>query len=191
MNCDSFIGCIELIYGARPIHVSCGSSAGLNARVFPDHGLPFEVAGGICHYLHPGNQFEYLLLRGENYQASLKLFHALQNLNQGDIVAVAGISFGQQVILASQAVGATGCVVAIDPSPNALLRTRMNLTLNSPTANVRLVSCWPRRASYNSCHRNHDQWRCPFRIIYQARRRIPVFCLCGNSPTDPSTASRR
>jgi FkbM family methyltransferase len=111
----------------------------IERRLFPEQGIPFEVEGGIRLYLHPRFRAEDQLLRRRKYQPSLCQFMR-QNLNAGDIVAIAGVSFGHQVIIASQSVGASGSVIAIDPSPAALVRAHANLVLNSIDANVKLVS---------------------------------------------------
>src|SRR6516162_10031609 len=66
----------------------------MERRLFPDRGLPFDVDGGIRQYINPDNEFEYLLLKGGQYQVSLNQFMR-QNLNQGNSVGIAGISFGQ------------------------------------------------------------------------------------------------
>jgi FkbM family methyltransferase len=111
----------------------------IERRLFPSEGLPFDVGDGVRLYLHPRHEVEAKLLRRQPFQASLNQF-IKQNLGAGDVVAIAGVSFGHQPILASRAVGPTGCVVAIDPAPRALLRAQMNLSLNGAGDNVRLVS---------------------------------------------------
>jgi FkbM family methyltransferase len=111
----------------------------IERRLFPDQGLPFQVEDGIHLYLHPRYEVEYKLLHRRQYQASLCRFMR-QNLSSGDIVAIAGVSFGHQTIIASKAVGTSGSVIAIDPSPGALIRTHSNLLLNSVGGNVKLVS---------------------------------------------------
>jgi FkbM family methyltransferase len=155
----------------------------IERRLFPDQGLPFEVDGGIRQYVHPSNEFEYLLLKGGKYQPSLNQFMC-QNLIAGDSVAIAGISFGQQVVLASRAVGPSGKVIGIDPSPTALLRARMNLSLNNLGNNVRLVSaglgdhstCLP-IAAMTTASINHgsfikQQGELPFYVIVETLPKI-------------------
>jgi FkbM family methyltransferase len=111
----------------------------LETFMFPKQGLPFEVDGGIRLHIHPGIATEYNLLKGGTYQKTLNTFTE-QNIGAGETVLIAGVSFGQQVILASRAVGPDGHVVAVDPAPHALLRAQCNLTLNNWTRNVQLVS---------------------------------------------------
>jgi FkbM family methyltransferase len=62
------------------------------------------------------------------------------NIRAEETVAIAGISFGQQVIVASRAVGIRGRVIAIDPHPAALTQARKNIVLNDLPNNIFLVS---------------------------------------------------
>jgi FkbM family methyltransferase len=110
----------------------------LTRILFPDQGIPFEIDDGIWMYLHPRWIWEYHLLKGGRYQPNLCRFMQL-NVKTGETVAIAGASFGQQVILASRAVGASGHVIAVDPHPAALVRARQNIALNDPPNNIWLV----------------------------------------------------
>jgi FkbM family methyltransferase len=111
----------------------------LEHRLFPEHGRVFAVDHNLNILLHPRDYHEYELLRTGSYESSLLTF-VEANLEIGDHVVMAGISFGMNPIVASKAVGPTGCVVAIDPHPKALLRARENMLLNRPTDNIRLVA---------------------------------------------------
>ena len=111
----------------------------LEQLIFPERGLPFETHGGIRMYLHPRFEWERHLLRGGTYQPGLCRF-IKTNILPGETVAIAGIGFGQQIIIASRATGSNGYVVGIDPHPAALVRARDNIALNNHPDNIKLVS---------------------------------------------------
>src|SRR5262249_23202877 len=110
----------------------------LDRILFPDQGIPFEIDGGIRMYLHPRGAWEHHLLKGGQYQPNLHRFMQL-NVKAGETVAIGGISFGQEVILASKVVGASGRVIAVEAHPAALVRTRQNIGLNDLPNNISLV----------------------------------------------------
>jgi FkbM family methyltransferase len=111
----------------------------LERRIFPSEGIAFDVDGGIKMYLHPNHFWEYHLLKHGRYQPGLNAFMQ-KNLVPGDKIVIAGISFGQQLILASRCVGVDGRVIGVDPHPAALVRTMRNLSINNLGDNVLLVS---------------------------------------------------
>src|SRR5262245_65746531 len=89
--------------------------------IFPDNGLPCLTDGDIWMRLHPKEYWEAHMLKGGHYHSAIRRFME-NNLKQRDIVVIAGVSFGQQVILASRIVGERGRVVAVDPHPAALIQ---------------------------------------------------------------------
>jgi FkbM family methyltransferase len=110
----------------------------LERTIVPEGGIPCETDGGVRMYLHPRKYWERHLLSGGQYHPGLVHFMRM-NIRAGETVAIAGISFGQQVIIASRAVGAHGRVIAIDPHPAAMMQARKNIALNELPNNVFLV----------------------------------------------------
>lgn len=140
LNSPSRLGAVYRTYLRAPTHpCKLRFLRILEKYIFPEQGLPFDVDGGIRLYAHPKFSAEYNLIKGNGYQKSLNSF-VDQNIRPGDTVVIGGVSFGQQAILASRAVGQGGHVVAVDPAPHALLRAQSNLGLNKWTGNVHLVS---------------------------------------------------
>jgi FkbM family methyltransferase len=126
-------------YLRGPNHPMKGRVLGLLERtIVPDEGIPSETDGGVRMYLHPRRYWERHLLSGGQYHSGLTHFIRM-NIRAGETVAFAGISFGQQVIVASRVAGAHGRVVGIDPHPAALMQARNNIALNELPNNVFLV----------------------------------------------------
>jgi FkbM family methyltransferase len=126
-------------YAGGPDHPMKGRLLGYLERLIPRSGIEADTVQGIRMRLDPWRSWERHLLRGGTYHPSLNRFIET-NLRSGDIVAIAGISFGQQIIIASRCVGSNGIIIGIDPHPAALSRCRDNVLLNSIPANVRLVA---------------------------------------------------
>ena len=151
----------------------------LGRWVFPADGIvaPINSAGpGVRLHLHPRDWIEYELLRGKPYEP-LTLEFLRRNLRAGDTALLAGVNNGLHVIVAAQAVGPRGCVIGVEPQPDALVRARKNIALNGFEGTVRMVAgalgdvsalvpmawsspentapraCWrrPRGFSYRSC----------------------------------------
>ena len=104
----------------------------------PAAGIVAPVHGGLRLFLHPRDWIEYLLLRGEEYEPYTLRFLET-NLRPGEGAILAGTNFGLHVAVAARAAGETGLVLGIEPQPEALLRTRLNLELNGLLSRVRLV----------------------------------------------------
>jgi len=111
----------------------------LGKILFPDFGSPFPVKRGLTLFLHPADYIEYLLLKGEDYEA-LTLDFLKINLNQGDSAAFAGVNFGLHVTYASKLVGSKGQVVGIEPQPRSCTRAWQNIQLNQCAGNITLIS---------------------------------------------------
>ena len=126
-------------YLRGPSHPAKGHVLHLIEQLLPERGIVCATDGDVWMYLHPRRQWERHLLKGGKYHPGLCHFMRL-NLHAGDTVAIAGISFGQQVIVASRAVGESGWVVGVDPHPIALAQTRENIALNTLPLNIRLVA---------------------------------------------------
>jgi FkbM family methyltransferase len=126
-------------YLRGPSHPAKGRVLHLIERLLPERGIACATDGDVWMYLHPQRQWERHLLKGGKYHPGLCRFMRL-NLHAGDTVAIAGISFGQQVIVASRAVGESGWVVGVDPHPIALAKARENIALNTLPQNIRLVA---------------------------------------------------
>src|SRR5262249_3422481 len=107
--------------------------------IFPEVGIPFATSCDVYMYLHPRNVWEYHMLKGGSYHAGLCKFMQ-SNIHPQEVIAIAGVSFGQQLIIASRATGAAGLVIGIDPHPAALARARQNITLNGKLDNIHLVA---------------------------------------------------
>src|SRR5262249_42632626 len=121
---------VYLSYLRGPDHPMKGRVLNLLERtIIPEEGIPCETDGGVWMYLHPRKCWERHLLSGGRYHPGLVHFMRM-NIRAGETVAIAGISFGQQVIVASRAVGARGRVITIDPHPAALMQARNNIALN-------------------------------------------------------------
>jgi FkbM family methyltransferase len=106
--------------------------------LLPAMGAPFPISRGLSLYLHPRDYIEYLLLKGEDYEAATLDFLRL-NLKAGDRAAFAGVNFGLHVAYSSKLVGATGQIVGIEPQPRSLDRAWRNIKLNDCPSNIVLV----------------------------------------------------
>lgn len=111
----------------------------IERTLLPANGIRCLTQDDIWMRLRPDRSWENHLLRGGTYQHDLCKFMSY-NLRSGDMVAIAGVSFGLQMVVASRAVGPNGCVVGIDPHPAALITTRDNLSLNALPADTMLVA---------------------------------------------------
>lgn len=111
----------------------------LGRHVFPASGIRAHAHPDLTLLLHPRDWIEYLLLRGDRYEPLTLAFMAA-NLRPGDNAVLAGVNFGQHVLVAARSVGRDGRIVGIEPQPAALLRAAENLRLNDLAAQVTLVA---------------------------------------------------
>ena len=111
----------------------------LGRWAFPAQGVVQEVDRGIRMHLHPRDWIEYEILRGNPHEPQTLEFLS-RNLRPGDNALLTGVNNGMHVIAAARAVGASGCVIGVEPQPAALLRARANIDLNGVAGVVRLVS---------------------------------------------------
>jgi FkbM family methyltransferase len=110
----------------------------LGRWAFAADGIVRDV-GGIRMHLHPRDWIEYEILRGNPYEPRTLEFLS-RNLNAGDNVLLTGVNNGLHAISAARAVGPGGRVIAVEPQPAALLRTRANIDLNGVAEIIRLVA---------------------------------------------------
>jgi FkbM family methyltransferase len=101
----------------------------LGRRWMPERGVAGTAYPGVRLWLHPRDWIEYRLLRGIPF-APRTLDFLAANLRPGDTAILAGINTGLHAIVAARAVGPGGRVIACDPQPAAVLRTRDNMALN-------------------------------------------------------------
>ncbi len=110
----------------------------LGRWLIPPAGLEVHLPDGLVFYLHPRDSIEHILLRGERYEPlTIELLRA--NLRPGDGAVLAGTNFGLHVAVCAQVVGPAGKVVGVEPQPEAILRTRLNLERNRLTSRVDLL----------------------------------------------------
>jgi FkbM family methyltransferase len=110
----------------------------IERAIFPERGIALGTDDGTQMWVHPRAYAERHILHTGTYQRNCLRF-TRANLKHGDVVAVAGVSLGHQLIAAAQMVGPEGTALGVDPHPAALMRSRENVVLNK-LGNVRLVA---------------------------------------------------
>lgn len=111
----------------------------LGARILPSEGAVFEVDKKIKLYLHPKDYIEYLLLKDGSYEP-LTLEFIEKNLTQGQKALFAGVNFGLHLILASNLVSESGCVIGVEPQPKSIYRAYQNMKINNLSQNIHLIA---------------------------------------------------
>ena len=131
-------------YAGGSDHPMKGRLLGYLERLIPGSGIEADTVQGIRMRLDPWRSWERHLLRGGTYRPSLNRFIET-NLRSGDIVAIAGISFGQQIIIASQCVGSNGIIIGIDPASSRVERMSRSATTCCCHGRVVTSNTWRRR----------------------------------------------
>lgn len=98
-----------------------------------------SVADGFRLRLRQADISDLALMRGERYEA-LTLTFLKKNIRQDNVVLIAGVTNGLDVLVASQAVGTAGTVIAVEPQPKSIYIARDNFQLNNQLSNIVLVS---------------------------------------------------
>lgn len=101
----------------------------LGRNILPPRGVLATVHPDARLFLNPVDWVDYLLLRDGSYEP-LTLDFLQANLRPGDQAIFAGVNNGLHAIVAARAVAPAGRVLAVDPQPSALLRTRANAAVN-------------------------------------------------------------
>ena len=107
--------------------------------LFSGDGAIFRVQPGFDMLLHPRDAGEYQLIQTGIYEP-LTLHFLSKNLRPGYTALLAGVNFGLHTMVASRAVGDEGCVIAVEPQPCSLHRSRENFEINRLGKNLRIVS---------------------------------------------------
>jgi FkbM family methyltransferase len=111
----------------------------LEQVLIEDSGAVFRVEAGFDMLLHPRDAIEDRLIETGIHEPITNQFLA-DNLKAGDKALVAGTNLGLLAMSCSRSVESNGCVIAVEPSPTCLRRSRDNFMLNELPDNIKLVS---------------------------------------------------
>ncbi len=101
--------------------------------LLPSRGLIVSLAEGFAMRLQVFDHIERCLVVRGDYEPMTSMF-VRKNLRPGSVAAVAGANIGYYPLLLAHAVGATGCVLGVEPFPGNLARCEHNLQLNPTLA---------------------------------------------------------
>ncbi len=100
--------------------------------------LVMPVEDGFRLRLYQTDIGDLALMRGERYEV-LTLTFLRRNVRRDDVVLIAGVTNGLDVLVASQAAGTAGRVIAVEPQPRSVCIARENFLLNNSFSNIMLV----------------------------------------------------
>jgi FkbM family methyltransferase len=133
-----------------PSAIVAGNPARLVGRVGQEPGLPpnarvMTEVGTLSVHLHDEVITPHLRMHGSWDPADCRLLQ--RHLSPGGAAVDVGANIGYMTLVAAQAVGPTGSVVAVEPHPDNLALLRENLMRNGVADRVQVVGA----AAWDSC----------------------------------------